>query len=179
MKKYVLFVVFLLIVPILLNSCKKDSDEKNELISEVGTWNLSDVEYYYDGKLLDYKGFEIEIWPTQNSADCYIFVCRGDFTLNGDGTGKAFGIGEFKKDELDITYTREGNRILVSLVNNNGVSVTLDVELKKGKMVVYGVNTTNIYGWAPYKSDEVSGSDGKCTHTLRVSQIYIKQETVD
>lgn len=163
----------LLIIPFVLNSCKKDSEENAGSVSEVGTWNISDVEYYYDGKLLDYKDFEITIWPTSQRWDCGVFVSQGGFVLNGDGTGKVFGMGEFGTDEFDLTYTKEGNIIRVS-IKNKGVDVTADLKLENNKLKNSCVDS-EIYGWGPEDSDEVFGADGNATHILETVQIYTKR----
>ena len=166
------FLCFLLIISFVFNSCRKDSDEKEEMISEVGTWSLSDVEYYFDGNLLDYKEHEIDIWTTCQREDHWTYVSHGGFILNGDGTGKAFGLGEFGTDEFDLTYTKEGNDIHIEL-NYNGNAVSAMLKLEKKRLIMERMES-DIYGWALNNSDEVCGNDGKCTHSLLILQIYTK-----
>ena len=168
------FLYLLLITPLVFNSCKKDSEEEAALVTEVGTWNLSDVEYYYDGKLLDYKEFTIGVWPTSQRSDCTFFVSQGGFILNEDGTGKAFGLGEFGTDEFDMTYTKEGKKIRISFMNN-GREITGELIFENNQLRNSSVDS-DIYGWSPDNAEEVSGADGNGTHNLKTVQIYTKQQ---
>ena len=173
-KYYHSLLCLLLISPLVFNSCKNDSDEETELVSEVGIWNLTDVEYYYDGTLLDYKDFTIGVWPTSRKSDCTFYVSHGGFILNGDGTGKAFGLGEFETDEFDITYTKEGKKIRISLMNN-GREVTCELIFENNQLRNSSENA-DIYGWSPDRAEEVSGADGNHTHKLETIQIYTKKK---
>lgn len=168
------FLYLLLITPLVFNSCKKDSEEEAALVTEVGTWNLSDVEYYYDGKLLDYKEFEIGVWRSSQRGDCTFFVSHGGFILNEDGTGKAFGLGEFGTDEFDFTYTKEGKTIRVSF-EDEGIQYTGELTFENNKLINSYVES-DIYGWSPEDSDDVCGSDGNRTHNLKTVQIYSKKK---
>ena len=157
-----------------LNSCKNDSDDNKELFSEEGTWNLSDVEYYYDGELLDYKDFEIDIWPTSRREDRCGYVSHGGFVLNGDGTGKAFGLGEFGTNEFELTYTKDGKIIRIS-IENKGIVVTAELKYENNRLKNSSVES-DVYGWAPDGSEEVCGADGNGTHSLEIIQIYTKKQ---
>ena len=157
-----------------LNSCNNDSEDNKELFSEEGTWNLSDVEYYYDGELLDYKDFEIDIWPTSKRVDRCGYVSHGGFVLNGDGTGKAFGLGEFGTNEFDLTYTKDGKIIRIS-IENKGIVVTAELKYENNRLKNSSVES-DVYGWAPDGSEEVCGADGNGTHSLEIIQIYTKKQ---
>ena len=156
---------------VLMLSCKNDSED---LVSEVGKWNITDVKYYYDGKLLDYKEFVIDVWPTSHRAERFGFVSQGGFILNDDGTGKAFGNGEFWTDEYDLTYTKEGRTVRIS-ISSKGRQVTSELKLDN-KNLKNSIIESDIYGWAPDDSEEVYGADGNGTHTLEIVQIYTKQK---
>ena len=104
-KSFLSVIVMVITIPFAFCSCREE--EESEYVSEIGTWNLSDVEYYYDGKFLDYKDFEIDIWPTSRREERCGYVSHGGFILNGDGTGKAFGLGEFGTNEFELTVTTQ------------------------------------------------------------------------
>jgi len=176
MKKYLKVCIISLVGIMSLNSCKDDSDEKSELISEVGTWSISDVDYYYDEKILDYKESEIRVWPTSRRGDCFVFVSQSNegLILNGDGTGKFFGSGEFGTDEYDLTYTKDGKKIRISIVIK-GRTVNIEVILENDKLKITHVES-DIYGWSPYNSEDVYGADGNGTHTLTIVQFFTKQQ---
>ncbi len=171
-KSFLSVIVLVLAIPFAFCSCREE--EESEYVSEIGTWNLTDVEYYYDGKLLDYKDFTIGVWPTSRRIDCIFYVSHGGFILNEDGTGKAFGLGEFETDEFDITYKKDGNIIRISFMNN-GREVTGELIFENKQLRSSGEHS-DIYGWSPDKSDEVRGADGNGTHNLEIIQIYTKKQ---
>lgn len=174
MKKSLRYLLnLLLIIPFVLNSCNKDSED----YVEIRTWIFSEVEYYYDGTLLDYRDSVIGIWPTNEEMDHYYLVSHGGFTFNEDGTGKAFGLGEFEQDEYGLTYTINDDSVSVSLTNNNDVPVTVKMKLEDNKMIARGLHS-DIYGWSMNgdNPEKIRGADGNCNHTLETVQIYTRKK---
>lgn len=161
-----------------LISCKNDPDERTEYVSEIGTWDLSAVEYIYDGTKLNYNGWEIGVWPTSPESDSYYmdhfyFVSQGGFIFEEGGNGKLFGMGEFSDEEHEFTYSREGNKIKIKVGE-------LEVEtiIEKGYISGHGIQS-DIYGWSidnPDGDDEIQGTDGKCNHKLEIVQIYSRRK---
>ena len=171
-KSFLSVIVLVLAIPFAFCSCREE--EESEYVSEIGTWNLSDVEYYYDGKFLDYKDFEIDIWPTSRREERCGYVSHGGFILNGDGTGKAFGLGEFGTNEFELTYTKDGQIIHIN-IENKGIVVTAELKYENNRLRNSSVES-DIYGWAPDGSEEVCGADGNGTHSLEIIQIYTKKQ---
>ncbi|MBO7416853.1 MAG: hypothetical protein J6U22_09805 [Bacteroidaceae bacterium] len=171
-KSFLSVIVMVITIPFAFCSCREE--EESEYVSEIGTWNLSDVEYYYDGKFLDYKDFEIDIWPTSRREERCGYVSHGGFILNGDGTGKAFGLGEFGTNEFELTYTKDGQIIHIN-IENKGIVVTAELKYENNRLRNSSVES-DIYGWAPDGSEEVCGADGNGTHSLEIIQIYTKKQ---
>ena len=171
-KSFLSVIVMVITIPFAFCSCREE--EESEYVSEIGTWNLSDVEYYYDGKFLDYKDFEIDIWPTSRREERCGYLSHGGFILNGDGTGKAFGLGEFGTNEFELTYTKDGQIIHIN-IENKGIVVTAELKYENNRLRNSSVES-DIYGWAPDGSEEVCGADGNGTHSLEIIQIYTKKQ---
>lgn len=159
----------------LMPSCKNDSDEETVMISEVGTWTLSDVEYYYDGKLLDYKGFEIGIWPSLDEYEYTIFVPERMYVFNKDGKGIVVVEGENGDVELSFNYTRRENRINIEFEKTIHIP-NPKFEISKEKFT-RSFTVDSLYGWSRNIKDEdiereTNGVDGNSSHKLDIVHIF-------
>lgn len=155
---------------LLFVSC--DKSEKEVFVSEIGQWEYSSSEYYYDGQRLDYDGNVIGIWKSES--DVSYMVSHGKLSFNDNGTGLLLGMGEFESDEYAYTYTRTGNKLSLR-IPIKGEQVIREMDIQKGKLTMeYTVD--DVYGWSEDKADNARGADGNTTHKLKLVDYYIQKQ---
>lgn len=155
---------------LLFVSC--DKSEKEVFVSEIGQWEYSSSEYYYDGQRLDYDGSVIGIWKSES--DVTYLVSHGGLSFNENGTGLAFGLGEFDNDEYAYTYTRTGNKLSLR-IPMKGTQVTREMEIHKGRLTMTDT-MDDVYGWSQDHAESALGADGEKTHKLKVVDYYIQKQ---
>lgn len=155
-----------------LVSC--DKTEKIEFVSEVGSWELSGVEYYYDGQKLNYESNEIGVWVSSSEQDLSFFVSNGGYSFNENGTGLAYGLGESESDEYAYTYSRTGDKLNLR-IPMNGKQKNRELSMEKGRLVMVEVKS-DIYGWSRSNSHDIMGNDGNSTHKLEIRDIYTRKK---
>ena len=168
MKKMIALVSAFIIFSLVLNSCDKDKDDD---FSVIGTWRVSGADYYYDGNLLSFHDTIIGIWYSDHRYDTKFMVIQGGMIFYEGDTGKLFGMGEYQTDENDFTYKKNQNKISITVQFPNSRTTNVDLEVRNDKLVVIQTNS-DIYGWSPKKAENPSGTDGSCTHTLKIEAIY-------
>ena len=173
-KTFLSVIVLVLAIPFAFCSCRED--EESEYVSEIGTWNLYDVEYYYDGKKLDYKDFKIGLWTSPESQDYFVCVSKGGFTFNDGGKGILFGMGEFQDTEIAFSYSRNGNKLSIDF--EASLAVQPAFEIAKEKLKMRYTLPMELYGWSKCIEGEdlnINGSDGKATHKMEIVDIYTRK----
>lgn len=164
-----------------LFSCKNDeklnvddntpSGDKASQIA--GLWNISGIDYLFDGVKLDYHENKIGYWRTSEGGVSF-YVVQGNFLFGDDGTGVVSGMGENGSDSFAVNYKEaDGVYTITSEFNKN---VQLTMQFDDGRLS-YHFLIPNVYGWSNVNDrNSKQGFDGKGDHTIDVITYLTKSK---
>ena len=155
------------------SSCKNDENldlDSDPLSGETrfsitGRWYISEIDYLFDGKKLDYHEGEIGYRTTADGPVRY-YVVQGIFMFNDDGTGIVTGMGENESDSFSINYDKKYGVYTITSEYNKNIELKMQFE---GERLYYCVILPDVYGWStPQDRHTILNADGNGGHKIEV-----------
>ena len=156
-----------------LSSCKNDENfdldsdplSVDTRFSITGRWYISEIDYLFDGKKLDYHEGRIGYRTTADGPVRYYSV-QGVFMFNDDGTGTVTGMGENESDSFAINYDEKDGVYSITSEYNKNIALKMQLD---GERLYYSFLLPDVYGWSTSQdSHTIRDADGKGGHKIEV-----------